>query len=441
MDTRRRLLHEALIALAVVGGIMTLVTVLAWNWPPVVVVESGSMMHVERVFTGGDIVEERAGDVSYGRVGTIDPGDLVLVRAVGTRGDVETLLERGTERYGAPGDVIVYYAGNVREEAVPKIHRALAWVEVTGDRTNRTYSVHLPEGDCGSGGVRVGEDCTYDSGGIPMGPFAYRCGGSCATRYTFEHSGFLTQGDNNPEPDQVIGISRQPVAVEWIEGKARGEIPWIGLVKLGFAPTINQPNPPESWTRFGNAYAPTDLWVSLFLTLGLLVVGPIIWDFGRAVYARRRGTAVDDDSESYTMSILERVGILAFGVVVLGMILFNVTSVPIGGLHPAWGIVFGPAGLMAAGIGGFGLRRVLAAREQDRPIPPLFPSETRARAALSGAWGGVFLLFAAANFAIQDASEQPTLSESTGRLAIIAGLGLLVAAFLLYRSAKSQTPP
>ena len=64
------------------------------NWPPMVVVESESMMHAED-----------------SEVGVIDTGDLVLVKKTSGRGDITTYIEgkkRDYKTYGEYGDVIIY---------------------------------------------------------------------------------------------------------------------------------------------------------------------------------------------------------------------------------------------------------------------------------------------------------------------------------------------
>ncbi|HEX2066075.1 MAG TPA: S26 family signal peptidase, partial [Candidatus Thermoplasmatota archaeon] len=102
---------------------------------PVVVVTSGSMMHCTNAGpdgTGPALGRDCDGG-SYGRLGTIDPGDLVFVRRVTERSDVATLAQQGDGRYGKPGDVVVYRPGG-RSDVTPIIHRALFWVQVHEDR-------------------------------------------------------------------------------------------------------------------------------------------------------------------------------------------------------------------------------------------------------------------------------------------------------------------
>ena len=85
------------------------------NWPPVVVVESESMMH--------------SNTESF--LGVIDTGDLVLVKTIGSRDDVVTYAQGKADDYSTYsdyGDVIIYRK-NGYGDVTPVIHRALVWLE------------------------------------------------------------------------------------------------------------------------------------------------------------------------------------------------------------------------------------------------------------------------------------------------------------------------
>lgn len=259
-------------ALLVVGA----PTAFAQNWPPAVIVQSSSMMHADA-------------EVTYGRVGTIDPGDLVLVKRVDAPEDVLTFVEAGPERYADPGDVIVYYPANDRS-ATPIIHRAMAYVDVEGETYRVRWSADAP---CEGGAEKDGGWCVYGPDGVlvPSAGIRWTDGGP----WKPNADGFITKGDN-PVSNRVMdpaGISHdeagQPsvVRLEWIEGKARGELPWLGLVKLALAGEPNEDRPPASYVKVGSAYAPMDLWVSLALALAALVGGPIAFDAWKAWRARR----------------------------------------------------------------------------------------------------------------------------------------------------------
>lgn len=244
--------RDVLLVLLVLGVLMAgLWVYTAQPFPttsPLVVVESGSMMHP---------------DPPYGRVGTIDPGDLVLVKAVDGREDIVTAYGPGDRTgYGGKGDVIVYRP-NDRVDATPIIHRAMTWVEVRpgvdseGDPDLR-YDYHDERGEL----LTDQRSVTMESMGIRnMRP---------------EESGFITKGDNprtNAVADQVSHIPGRLVEADWVVGKARGEVPWLGLVKLALS---GNPVPAEAegQCRILLAWSPCDTWVMLGVSFGTLVLVP-----------------------------------------------------------------------------------------------------------------------------------------------------------------------
>ena len=92
-------LREALLAIGLVLLILGSLWIATGQFPPMVVVESGSMMH----------------DTEDGSLGAIDPGDLVLVMNP-NRVDIVTYVEAmdegnqnfGYTSHGMEGDVIIY---------------------------------------------------------------------------------------------------------------------------------------------------------------------------------------------------------------------------------------------------------------------------------------------------------------------------------------------
>lgn len=260
---RYRFLTDVLGALVIVAVLVGgLAAATGGVWPPVVVVESGSMMH-------------SSFETPYGRIGTIDVGDVVFIRAVDDPRDIATFAEGGDLRYGRPGTVIAY-AQDGDHSNVTIIHRAIAYVEVERlpDLSTR---YHLQWVD--------GEVRTFGSAGIyfpPLG-FSESFGFTPANGYKPAYSGYLTKGDNaftNPGADQAIGISRI-VEPAWIVGEVYGEVPWIGLGKLALQSGKTNPNVP-GWERVGNAFAPLELWSMFFLVLAVVVLVPLSIDTWRA---------------------------------------------------------------------------------------------------------------------------------------------------------------
>ena len=226
------------------------------NWPPMVVIESGSMEHDNNPLYS---------EPRYSHIGTIDTGDLVVVKKA-EKSDIVTYLEgkkTDYKKYGDYGDVIVYYKNGIEtyegQPVTPVIHRAMAWVEVI-DKENETY--YIPEID------------TTFQGKIQLAEIGL---GGGASIQNLQNSGYITKGDStgNPHPDQlthydITGAPVQPVDPNWVVGMAKGELPWFGLIKL----RVTQPDnyyeaPPQCRTM---------LWMSMLIVLaGPVLVGQL-WD-------------------------------------------------------------------------------------------------------------------------------------------------------------------
>jgi signal peptidase len=205
---------------------------------PLAVVESGSMIHE---------------DSPFGRVGTIDPGDIIIVKQFSS---IKTWIEEkeadGKKTYKDYGEVVIYYP-NGNRQATPVIHRAICWVQIDEN------------------GYTISQLGIYNESSLTVSELGLN-------RYMPSHSGYLTKGDNNPDVDQSNGICYQPVKEEWLLGKAKGEIPWIGMLKLIFSghPTFGYPS---GWVKIGRAVAPIDIWVCFSLLLGAIIVFPFILDY------------------------------------------------------------------------------------------------------------------------------------------------------------------
>ncbi len=224
---------------------------------PMVVIESGSMMHY---------------DHPYGRLGTIDPGDIVLVQAVHLQGDVRTREREknndGKKTYGEYGDVIIYRPMN-RTDRTPIIHRARCWVEVVSTTGGVRYNV--PDyGISNAQSINIPE-LRLDN-------------------YKPANSGFITAGDHNLEmgsgADQSGGICAQPVKVEWIIGKARGEVAWLGAFKLAISGNSGAA-PEGDWIQFGRAKLPGDVCTLAMVSVVALFAAPWILDFAIGFVARK----------------------------------------------------------------------------------------------------------------------------------------------------------
>lgn len=283
---------------------------------PLVVVESGSMMHGPHTPCGGGGCTAY-GDPPFGRIGSIDPGDLVLVKKIDVLDDVEPAFGTGKrDGYGGHGDVIVYKPGGSSGRS-PVIHRVMLMI----------YAV--PEGCTPNAGAspctyRIPDTCDAEFGSfVVSGDWQKYCAGSkdpislnlrreglflelssypCATQQQgcgAFYSGVITKGDNNDRMDQTSpyqgtqfaggSISCCPVQLDWIIGKTRAEIPWFGLIKLmlygnknygcGKGQACSDPTRGSQWTII-RATAPWDIWISLFLATAVLLVLPVAIDMG-----------------------------------------------------------------------------------------------------------------------------------------------------------------
>ncbi len=242
----RDLVVVALVIGVLLGGLWTY-SGQSLDQPPLVVVESGSMMHP---------------DAPFGRIGTIDPGDLVLVKEVDARdapARIATAYEGAAQTaYGGYGDVIVFRPlGDL--ERTPIIHRALTWVEATpaGDDDEMRYEYRNLDGEM----VTTMSVDLPEVGIVDMKPPA---------------SGFVTKGDNpqtNHNADPVSHMPGRLVQPEWILGTAKGQAPWLGLIKLAFA---GNPVPFDAagHCKVLRATAPCDTWAALGISAGVLLAVP-----------------------------------------------------------------------------------------------------------------------------------------------------------------------
>jgi len=255
-DSNKIQIPEAAKDVGIAVGSVLLVFLLTFaysgNWPPMVVIESGSMEH------DGHTNYKEPG---YTHLGIIDTGDLVIVKEAG-KSDIVTYLEgkkTGYEKYGDYGDVIVYYKNGIKEhqgsKVTPVIHRAMAWVDVLD---NGSY--YIPEIN-----IYYEDKIVLDEIGLPIGH------GISPT-----NSGYITKGDsiNNRNADQfshtdVNGARVQPADPDWVIGMARGELPWFGLIKLKVTQPENYDQAPSGCKSM--------LWFSIFLILvGPYTVGKVL---------------------------------------------------------------------------------------------------------------------------------------------------------------------
>lgn len=272
-------MRDAGIALVFVASILLAMYAYTGLWPPLVVVESNSMMHSEE-------------NVSY--VGVIDTGDLVLVKSVDSASDIEAYIDgysSGHSTYGDYGDVVIYRV-NGNELGTPIIHRAIIYLETNEDGASfRAEALRYLDKADGKWSTSDPDD-TWDH--LTSELRIYDVGFQSETVRIDTNrldlsSGFITKGDHNDFVDQDSISRNTPVKASWVVGKARGEIPWFGLLKLWATDSLGSPSPPNSIR---------DLWIAM----AFIVIGPIMVDVAvtykiRKKIARKRAAAIREYEE------------------------------------------------------------------------------------------------------------------------------------------------
>ena len=262
--------REATLAIGLVTILLGSMWIATGSFPPMVVVESGSMMHEEE-----------------GSVGAIDPGDLVLVMNP-DRVEIVTYVEAteeenenfGYESHGMAGDVIIYRKNGGSD--TPVIHRALLKAVVNSSGGWDVPGTPLVNVD--SITWTLDYECSYHGGTYNLK----------IDRWEPNHEGYLTTGDNpdsngcnidqlratNPEASETYirgnGLKDEngnpvlAVKEEWIIGVAATEIPWLGAAKLAIS---------------GTSSSVTDsTWRSLGMVIAVIIATPYLME---AIVERR----------------------------------------------------------------------------------------------------------------------------------------------------------
>lgn len=244
------LIRDVFIALLLVLIILTALWAYTGQWfgAPMVAIESGSMMHE---------------DEPFGRFGTIDAGDMVFLVKVNSKSDIVTYIDKDPDNhyYGHYGDVIVYRPYGYEDED-QIIHRAMCWVDY-----NDEYGTYTVEGY----GIINETSITIPELGLDGYVFPKK---GPKNEVLTPHSGYITKGDNpktNDRADQAPGGACSAlIKVDWISGKARGELPWIGTLNLLFNDLIGGKN------TVGNV--PSDSIICLIILIVILISIPISLD-------------------------------------------------------------------------------------------------------------------------------------------------------------------
>ncbi|HIH01002.1 TPA: S26 family signal peptidase [Thermoplasmata archaeon] len=285
-------LRDAGIAMIFVASVLLAMYAYTGLWPPLVVVESDSMMH---------------SDDNVSQLGAIDTGDMVLVKDVGNPDDVVTYMEgvvTGHRTYGDFGDVIVYKK-NGDDGVTPIIHRAMVYLEANPNGSYRCEALRDAPADKWS--VSDGDAWDYLTSTLTIYHVGYRdvpVGINIALILSDQRGdpvdGFITKGDHNTYIDQAYRSTATPVDIDWVVGKARGEIPWFGLLKLWFTDSLKSEAPENSVHN---------LWISI----AVIVIVPIVIDVVltyriRKKISRRREAAKEEFEREREMAEPRDVG-------------------------------------------------------------------------------------------------------------------------------------
>jgi signal peptidase I len=257
------LARDLIWVVAVVGCIALALFLICGTWPAVVTIESESM------------------------VPNMNVGDLVVVVQKDRFGDLQTWddgKKSGYKKFGDYGDVIIYRPNGATDMWAsigllplsraqhPIIHRAMTWTEAGQPvpsylniyRGKVTPAGYLPL--TVSGETANGFKILSSNAGTPVANFTPgtadlimrtpqgnyvlpaddgvpNSGYVRNTDTLATHGGYITKGDNNNFSDQgyltIPGTGTvEPVAKEWVVGKALFTVPYVGLLPLHIGEVI-----------------------------------------------------------------------------------------------------------------------------------------------------------------------------------------------------------
>ncbi len=293
-------LFEPLVAVAVILLIVTSLFAYTGTWPPMVVIESQSMQH------------------GYNDVpGIINTGDIVLVKHEVNTQDLTTYVEgevNGFSTYGEYGNVLLYIPHDALGDVLsttPVIHRAIVYLQydgASGYSFPSVFALNCPTQYVVINPVGVRTCPTYPSEPELGQLVLYGVGWQGVTvdinlnaliQQRETYSGYITMGDNNinygsnpasGEYDQqggcLISCLVQP---SWIEGVARGMIPWFGALKL--------------WLEGNSGEVPSQTWVYLAVSILAIIAIPQVlpWTYRRLrdkLQSRHGGRDSEDEEAS-----------------------------------------------------------------------------------------------------------------------------------------------
>lgn len=280
----RFLILVVVVLVVVLGSLYAILRV----WPPLVVIITGSMQHSD--------------NTSY--LGVIDTGDIVFVQGALLAQDLVTYVEgraQGHRTYEDYGDVILYQ----RPGDLPIIHRPLfrlLWNDTAQGldipsllalQRGQDWDLNRSTTPLGlrAGAVVILHNVTFKNLSIsfPIGQFINQ---AVAPRCTTTNPCYVTMGDNAaPTYDGAL------IRHSWVVGRARGELPWLGLLNLVLGGTY----------LIGDSRVPANSWTSLGVVFLVLIGALVGWEVVRWKRGprRRASPGSDEGGLGSVVSVLE----------------------------------------------------------------------------------------------------------------------------------------
>ncbi len=271
------LLLIGVVAAVVLGGLF----LFSGNWPPLVVIESGSMQHNNQTSS----------------FGVADIGDVIIPQAISSPQEVITYVEgraTGYATFGDYGDVLLFRRLTDNRLIIHRPMFRLLWNDsVAGfdipSLLNLERGVDWDASASSPLGLQSPDEvfihnATFRDLSIEffMSTFTSQV---VSPRCTQENPCYVTMGDNNaPEYDRPL------VRHSWVLGRARGELPWLGLLRLVLTGTY----------AIGDGRVAGNSWTSLGVLVLLLIGIPVAWDIFRIKVKQRRMPSEGEDQGGLT---------------------------------------------------------------------------------------------------------------------------------------------
>ncbi len=270
--------RDVLVSLVIIGIILGSLYAFSGRWPPLVVIESGSMSHNQH----------------QSQVGVIDPGDIVIVQE---NDNIVTYVEgrqTGYGKYGQYGDVIVFEP-NGNGGRTPIIHRPVLYLEFNESSEKGSFDIPSLTGMEDELDWVISAEGRYHN--VTDTVTIYDYGYDDVTveieldeLLEYEQSGYITMGDstdsNAPQYDQKNSFSRdslRPVEEDWVIGKARGMLPWFGSLKLMYMGRTEE--------------VPSNSWNNLIISMAVIFITPMILEIGSRYYYEEKKDDEENQSE------------------------------------------------------------------------------------------------------------------------------------------------